>query len=359
VCGTFRRVLTLVLLAGVIACAPHREPDAANDEVLHYDFVPLAERSARIDWQADLIIDERGDNLDYALGQAVPRVARGPEGRFYVLDPSGYRVQVFERDGEFAFSFGTRGQGPCELDFGGSVLRLRPSFAFAGNRLIIGSSGRGWSVWNRQGSCLAELPTPIGLWRGFSRAPRLVGLGDDLVVALYDFYDPEAEVGDQAVALLRVRDDAVEEARRFARRGPAAARLDFAAQAPDAVYVAHRDITRTTQQMIAFDLQGAVRWMIDMPWPATLQGYGKLRVDGHGHVYLFFGNLVETSDGALLHLVDVFDSNGERIAAATMPGIGIERVWQDVAGDDLYGVDQHPETAEWRVIRSRLIEPFD
>jgi len=356
-----RCALVLTLVGCSAACGvepPYAEPDPfAGAPRLEYEFVPLEERIGRVGWEPDLIIDERGDELEYALGQAVPRVTVAEDGRIWVLDTSGFRVQVFEPDGDFAFSFGSRGQGPCELDFPTRTNRNRPAFTLAGDSLYILNRPQRISVWDSAGNCTAELNAE--LLRASYYAVQFAGFATGKLVAMHRFEDENASNGvGEGVSLLERDGDAFVGAQSYMSKTFAAERMAVVVAPPDTVYVAHRDLNRTTQRLVAFDIDGGARWVAEMPWPRTLMGGAKLAVDAHGHVYLFLGNIVEREGEPPVQLLDIFDAGGERLRATTIAAVPVERIWQATDDEFQYGIDQHPETAEWRVVRWRLLEDF-
>lgn len=77
-----------------------------------------------------------------------------------------------------------------------------------------------------------------------------------------------------------------------------------------------------------------------------------IRVDGHGHVYVF--PFIPDAWERPVEPVDVYSAAGERLFSGMMP---IAR-WDAARGDFVYAVGTDPETEENRVVRYRLVEPF-
>lgn len=360
-----RAAAALLSLAFIVSCDGSESGVAveaaspAGVAVATYDFVPPRQRVDEIEWVDDLFIAERGADLEYAFGRAVPRVATDGQGFIYALDPSYHRVQVFSAEGEFVHGFGNRGQGPCEFDLeSGRRSRAPTPFSFAGDRLLIaGRLGR-VSLWGRDGDCVAELeqedPDLSLFWRVAEGVDK-----NRVVVFLHarDSYNPAQ--GSFVVSLLEIDGELLVEQRRLEQGVLNSERADIAVDPAGTVYVARRDADRALQRLTAFALDGERRWAVEMPWLRDWNGFATLKVDGHGHLYVFLGNRWQPRDDLPpRRLVDVYSPAGERIFTGTMPGLAEGSAWQDADGDFVYGVDQDPDTFEWRIIRSRLVEPF-
>jgi hypothetical protein len=89
-----------------------------------------------------------------------------------------------------------------------------------------------------------------------------------------------------------------------------------------------------------------------LPQPAPLAAVTTVAVDGHGHVYVF-PLARESAPGSLP--VDVYSPAGERVFAGLIGGEG----WAAAHEDYVFRIEISPETAERRIVRYRLVEPFD
>ena len=92
-------------------------------------------------------------------------------------------------------------------------------------------------------------------------------------------------------------------------------------------------------------------------WPEYEPALSHLLVDGHGHLYVFpyFAPGLEPEQ----YKVDVYSPEGERLFTGLMSS-KVE-LWNQMLathGDALYDVRNDKMTAEWQVIRYRLVEPF-
>lgn len=89
-------------------------------------------------------------------------------------------------------------------------------------------------------------------------------------------------------------------------------------------------------------------------------GYGHaLRVDGHGHLYVFpliAEERIRTLDGEDIEWrpVDVYTPDGARV----FTGLVTSTSWLAAWGDFVYGVELEPDSGEQQFVRYRLFEPF-
>ena len=77
-----------------------------------------------------------------------------------------------------------------------------------------------------------------------------------------------------------------------------------------------------------------------------------LRVDGHGHLYVF--PLIRPGSDASERPVDVYAPDGELLFA----GMIATTTWFKARGDFVYGMPVNERTDEQQIARYRLVEPF-
>ena len=91
----------------------------------------------------------------------------------------------------------------------------------------------------------------------------------------------------------------------------------------------------------------------DYTWPEFLPTLRALKVDGHGHLYVY-RYLRRGSDPAQ-RLIDVFDRDGRHLFSGTSDPVP----WQAARGDLVYAVAEHEASGGRIVVAYRLVEPFD
>ncbi len=151
-----RSIAVLLTLPVAVACAEPLEfadwtiPVPEGTRIIEYVAVPIEERTERIELVEDLVIGERGDDDNYRLYNATGAKVDA-EGNHYVLDAGNFRVQVFDRDGDYVRTLGGQGQGPGEF--------TRPrELVLAGNRVVVVDSGnRRFSFWTLDGKPLGDV----------------------------------------------------------------------------------------------------------------------------------------------------------------------------------------------------------
>jgi hypothetical protein len=72
------------------------------------------------------------------------------EGNLYVADAEYTKVRVYDQTGRHLRSFGTSGQGPCELDWLSRMVLMRD-----GSLVIL--HGRRLTLFSKEGTCLREI----------------------------------------------------------------------------------------------------------------------------------------------------------------------------------------------------------
>ena len=335
-------VILLTLFATVACSEPPVEfadwtiPVPEGAQVIEYPAVPIEERTERIEFVEDLVIGERGDDLNYVFGRYAPKVTVDSEGRIYALSQGTSEIRVFSDEGEFLRTIGRRGQGPGEL--------THPVFLTVAGSTLVASDRRARkvTVWNLEG----EYQHDIDLRGG---PPRLSGMGidDGTFVGRYVTRPVQSE----SIVVISRRNAVGEEIHRFVQ-APAHAQATYAAHQSGAVYVSTVD--RSIQQITAFTRDGTVRWAVRTP--LTELGGVALKVAGSGNLYVFrpFESSFE-HDG---RLVDVYSPAGARLVAGRTSDWDLDYRWQAAIGEHVYGASIDPVSLQWRVVRYRLVEPF-
>ena len=154
------RIVTACLFVLLAACAPEplefadwTIPVPQGTPIIEYAAVPMEQRTERIELVEDLVIGQRGEDLDFLFFWA-QAVAVDGAGRMYVSDTGNTRVQVFGANGEFLSTLGREGQGPGELQgpFG---------IAMTGDRVIVNDVGnQRLSIWDLNGVHFGDIRVP-------------------------------------------------------------------------------------------------------------------------------------------------------------------------------------------------------
>ena len=327
-------------LSLVTACSPEpldfadwTIPVPEGTRVIEYAHVPLEERTERIELVEDLVIGERGDDLNYIFGKSPPKVAVDTAGRIYAADSSMDRIQVFSPEGEYLRTIGRRGQGPGEFD--------RPAFiTVAGQAIVVSQQWMQGSIaWTLDGEYLYDLDIS-------DTPPRTsgTGLADGTFVGRYPIPSMEG------VTVVVVRRDATgSEIHRYVEMS-GNVQIVYAAHPSGAVYVS--TIQNDTQQITAFTITGDIRWAIRTPRTGQLAPVA-LKMGVGGGLYVF-----STCGRGSTQCVDVYSPEGELRVAASMADLNLGIGWQVADEEHVYGADLDPVNGEWRVVRYRLVEPF-
>lgn len=384
-------MLPCTLIALAAGCAePLEFPDwtipVADGTAVH-GHAPVADEDrvgARVGLVEDLVIGERGDDMNYAFGVLSPRVAVDAGGNIYVLDGSAARVQAFDPRGEYRFTIGREGQGPGE--FG------RPQLlTVAGDQVVVFDSRNnrfsrfdvdGSHVEDQVSESLAAYVSLAGNPDGSLLASRLQrGSGADEERRL-EVVRVDAD-GRPLGAMLRATWP-----EGISYRGESGGRtltVGFSltpqpelVAAPGApLYFSALD----EYQVVSFDPDGETRWALrvaaprpplpysriewgmsilerrfpnvresEIDWPEQNYALSGIEVDGHGHLYVYPMAEVEADEP---RPVDVYSVDGERLFAGTMRLYD----WDVAVGDFVYGSDRD-DNGEWQVVRYRLDEPF-
>ena len=384
-------------------------PVPAGTTIHEIEPTSVAARSRqRIRLIPDLVIKERGDDLNYVFGTRAPSVDVDADGNIYVAEPMPRtgRVLVFDADGEFLRMIGRPGQGPGEY--------LQPFMVeWAGDTLFVFDPGQSrLTRWNAAGELLGGHRSD--LVRTF-RAIR--GMADGSLVGTRRVSAPSGGFDSGFLAVLRVDPDINEQVElvqvpwparivdpgfgEIARTEPnvfyaGATPPGVAVAADGSVYVSTLD----EYQVLAYEPDGTVRWALRsawprqplddgevdwlmqfhntrfperrrsrIEWPDRQYALGDIKVDAHGRLYVF--PYVPRGSGLDERPVDVYSPDGEQLFSGVMsgplanlswqtpPANGpmLARAWQAVAGDFIYGIAIGADTDEWQVVRHRLSWP--
>jgi hypothetical protein len=94
----------------------------------------------------------------------------------------------------------------------------------------------------------------------------------------------------------------------------------------------------------------ATRAEIDIP--ERKPALSHVNVDGHGHLYVFpYINDFEAAEVP----VDVYSRDGDALFSGWIPAVR----WSDARGDFVYGREADDQSGEERIIRYRIVEPFE
>ncbi len=396
-------VAAVTALVALAACAEPLEfadwtvPVPDGTPTLEYAYVPIEERTQRIDVVEDLRIVQ-GTEPFYRLID----VEADAQGNIYAFDSGNSNIVAFDAAGGYLRTFGGPGQGPGEIEGGGRI-------AIAGDRLVHASRNR-LNVWTTDGD-LVQAPSMTFLQ--FSLLP-FSGTDDGALYGAFMRRDDEGTRHSRVVSvtvtgeLERVYTDVPDPGFLGLRRssGTRSMTINTMIPMPEPMFASSRDgniyvVAGDEYQVLAFAPAGDLRWALrttkrrpplgderieaaveriaerapggqplsppprrsEVDWPATLPALvgtpsahrfvEPIRVDGHGHIYVF--PFIPDDWPGPDQPVDVYSPDGERLLSGMMP---IMR-WDAARGDRVYGLATDPETEEYRVVRYRLVEPFD
>lgn len=123
-------------------------------------------------------------------------------------------------------------------------------------------------------------------------------------------------------------------------------------------------------QVFAYRPDGSLRWALqtDSEAPASGPVIGDIKIDGHGHLYVF-PYIPKDTAAQVPRPVDVFSEDGEHlysglirgrlfeVVLATGEGPMLDLAWQAAEGDTVWGLAAAP-AGGYEVVRYRLNEPF-
>lgn len=303
------------------------------------------ERDGWLELVPDLVIEERRGTDDYSFGESAPTIALDDAGRFFVYDPSNYRVAVFSSVGEFLYQFGSRGEGPGE--FSGAIRR---PIGFLDDRLFIYIGYRRLGFWTPEGEYINGSEHRV-------TGTRVVPLYDGTVISSAMLRDASINQVAYTVARFAVTDNGLQETQRYARI-PAGLQPNFAAEHTGEVYLS---TIGPATQVVAFDPDGSVRWV--SRFHGSLDQFvmpADLLLDGQGRIYVLPRlNRVKELPPPVIRTVDVLSPDGKLLAAVKIPDLPITIMWQQTRDQFVYGVQADPDTYEWQVVRYTLNLPFE
>jgi hypothetical protein len=398
--------LFTVFCAIGVGCAPGLEPDdwtlqpAAGAATLVYPEFDLEARRAGL---IDLVEDQIFGNsaaVDSLLGRAPANLAALPDGRIAVLDRSNFRGLLYDAEGTLLRTFGRQGQGPGEFQqpmeiflAGDGDLRV---WDVVGRRLTRWTQDGalvGGSTLPRWGALIAPLPDGDLIWREGRRTPD----GQDTLFLRVDASGEPVEQFANIPWPTRTIDPPLGEITNTESDAwwVGVVPPSFAASPEGNVYLS----SFAEYQVYAFAPDGAMRWALQVKharpplaraeidlhmalharrfptrtegqvdWPARQYALADLRVDGHGHLYVF-PYVPKGTPPTEPRPVDVYSEGGERLfsgmiqgrnfttTSATYNGPMYEVSWQAAVDDYVYGLAENV-AGEREVVRFRLVEPF-
>ena len=90
----------------------------------------------------------------------------------------------------------------------------------------------------------------------------------------------------------------------------------------------------------------------EFPWPELRPAIERIAVDGHGNLYVY---PYPDDRDSTVRPVDVYSPQGERLFAGWISSVR----WRSVRDDYLLAWELDEETGEERIVRYRLVEPFE
>lgn len=391
-------VLVLLAAASVVGCAaePLRFADwtlpvPEGTRIVEYAHASIEERNERIEVHDDLIL-ERGEEPFYRPIDVDVDAA----DNIYVFDAGNSNIVAFDAGGNYLRTIGREGQGPGEISGGGRI-------AVVGSNVVHAGNGR-LNAWTPDGELLSS--------RNIAFARLLLPVaGTDTgdFLGAYRQRDDDNERGYYHVVRVSLEGEVEAEYTRLDYSEPLFlfrpnSGVNTRIPTPVATFTASGDgdvyaVAGDEYQVLAFAPDGQLRWALrtsmrrppltderieaaleqlatreerplvppprrsEVDWPATLpalvgtsfvHAYTEpIRADGHGHLYVY--PFIPDSWDRPDQPVDVYSRDGERLFSGMMP---IMR-WDAARDDFVYAVDTDPVTEEYRVVRYRLVEPFD
>ena len=406
---TIGRAVGLTLAALVAsACAPPFEFDDWSFElpatITTHGYFPVTdqERSAApvIELVEELVVGDADGDFNLMFGRVPARIAIAADGRIAVLDGSNHRVQVYSDDGEFLATMGRQGQGPGEFGQVNGMLvegeeivvwdvvhRRATRWSWEGD--LLGSNAA--DMW---GGLIVQVEGGERVWRAVDRHPdgqdtvfRRVRPDGSEVVEYARTPWPQRTIDPPLGEIVATEPDAW-----WVGTVPPA----FTASPDGDVFVSPFD----EYQIFAYEPGGTMAWALQVAveprpisqgeidyfmetharrfparsaamvdWPEREYALADMKVDGHGHLYVFPYAAKGTPADAP-RPVDVYSREGERLYSGTMSGRMfttayamyngpmLEVAWQVARGDLVWGLADNLETGDREVIRFRLVEPF-
>jgi hypothetical protein len=369
-------------------------PIPEGTPIIEHEPVPIEARTRRIDLVEDLVID-RGAEPFYRLAG----VGADAEGNIFVYDLANQNAVAFDRHGAYLRTIGRPGHGPGEFGVDGDAAVVDGNLVHVSRNRI--------NVWSPEGHVLVSrnitfttflLPiegTDDGGLVGFARRRRSDQGTREVAVRT----DLEGNFERQYAVLPYSRSLWVNQGSRGVNTMIPRPRSDFAVARSGEVYVT----AGSDYEVLALAADATPRWALRVAWPRMLltderieqalrhvmgldepdddipsgitgvrrsdvdwpellpalmgrpsaHRYAEpLKVDGHGHVYVF--PFVPDAWDRPDQPVDVYSADGEHLFSGMIPF----RRWDSARGDFVYGVGTDPVSEEYRAVRYRLVEPF-
>lgn len=384
-------VLLVVALAGCsdpLEFADWAMPVPEGVRVVEHPFTAAADRTQSIALVEELVLGLDAADPEQAFYR-LRDVDVDDAGNLWVLDAGNHRVQVFDRDGGFIRSFGRAGQGPGEFESAGEL-------AVVGDRVVVLAARSRLSLFDLQGNhvddaILADADASLADFFARDDGTFVTGYSEIDRTALQAGVSGEIDAVYDVVTLSldgrQLRRHARVAWKSFVIFGGSGLRPaplarpfpSFAAFSRGDVYVTDA----SEYQVFAFDPEGEPKWAMriayrptelnddlveqaletarnrepetsrgDLIWPDRLPALSHLRVDGHGHLYVYpyFRSGEELEERP----VDVYSPAGELLFS----GLILDRRWDNADGDYVFAAGSDRVTGELLVWRWRLEEPF-
>ncbi len=337
----------------------------------------------RVELEEDLAIAARPGDDNYTFFN--PRLVRvDSRGLIYVLDGGNSRIQVFDPAGEYVRTLGAEGSGPGEFrPARGGFTQV--DAVVAGDLMVAydGAQSR-FSVWGPDGEHSGDHSITETRVAGL-----LAGVANETILAETIQRTESGSI--RSVVGVSIDGELLHEYVGLPRSGNfMVGRIGLANPTGEATYTATKDglvypSPGDEYQILALAADGSGRWALrvarprpplteehrahvidalrgnfpdldtsETEWPSHIGSVQRLAVDGHGHLYVFFMQPPFTSAPDEV-AVDVYDAEGSRLFAGTMPSIR----WTDAAGDFVYALRRNPMSDEDEPVRYRLVEPFE
>ncbi len=361
-------------------------PVPEGTPIIEYAAVPMEERTERIELDEALIIGRDSDDPNFIFYRP-NEILVDSSGRIFVLDQGNHRIQVFDSEGRYSVTIGQEGEGPGEFQRPIAMTRV-------GDRLVVNDVANSRvSSWSMEGEYIESWrPDPrldVGLMFGFANG----------TIVYTDAIGLRGQPRNAEIVVESVAMNEEQQPHRYAAvpimhmfwsnktiQGAAApiqipmCTLDVGVDAKETLYVA----ACPEYQIHAFSLDGSALWALRVPWkrqaipeqlfdskadewtgklpdftradwddPGDYSALWAIRVDGHGHLYVFPDARKPTGEHAEERPVDVYSAEGDYIFSGMIP-----EVWDVAHGDFVYKLRLNDETEEHEVVRYRLVEPF-
>jgi len=316
------------------------------------------------------------------------------DGTIFVADVAMNRVQMYGRDGHYLRTLGQEGQGPAEF-------ASLSAMTIAGDLLVIDDRNNDrFSAWTLDGVHAGDYRKAPGV---AARTRDMRGQADGtLIVRSTDF------VGDETRRIVSRISLEGQEMERLDEMVPAAPVIPERSWTPRdmgqafiglfddptrdfAVGASGTYVTPVLQyQVLALSAEGTPRWALrvagpraaissgvreyvlevategrgglaeqDLEWPTEFQALADVLTDGRGRLYVV-PNIAYEGDAPSRMPVDVYSTDGQRVAAGYLPARWSEQVarflapWTHAAGDYVYGLREDAD-GETVAVRYRLV----